>query len=71
MNKPNGCIMTSYNNNDTIKKYLKHQNEINNLHGNTNNSSNLNNNDKNNNHDENSKQSSYKNNNTIITINMV
>ena len=70
MTKPNGCIITSYKNNGSSKKYQKHQNETKKLHDNTNNSSNHNNNDKSNNLDKNSNKNSYEKSNMITTIKM-
>ena len=61
--------MTSYKNNDRSKN-IKHYNETNNLHGNTNNSGNHNIHDKSNILDENSIQNSYKNNNITIATKM-
>ena len=58
VNKPNGYVMTSYNNNVRSEKCQKHQSKTGNLHDN-NNSKNHNNNDKNNNPDEKSSKYSY------------
>ena len=61
VNKPSGCIMTSYSNDERSAKYQKHQNKTDNSLDNTNNSSNHNNKDKNNNLDDDSNENSNKN----------